>query len=237
MYEALSHAIRERKKRGGLAVIAELKRRRPEGTDLFRGRSAAEIARVYQSAGATALSVVTSGLFGGSMRILGEVAAANLGLPILRKDLIRTERDIEASRRMGASAVLLALPLLGMPRLVDLLQAAQDRSVEPFVEVANRREIDEVRDVHDGIIAINNANLETLEREGDGISRSIALIERKDPRLWVSASRIGGPEDVRALVAAGFDGILIGTHLLLAEDLRVETGRIVAAANGSDRQP
>ena len=124
-----------------------------------------------------------------------------------------------------------------MPRLVDLLQAAQDRSVEPFVEVANRREIDEVRDVHDGIIAINNANLETLEREGDGISRSIALIERKDPRLWVSASRIGGPQDVRALVAAGFDGILIGTHLLLAEDLRVETGRIVAAANGSDRQP
>ena len=126
------------------------------------------------------------------MRMLGEVAAADLGLPILRKDLLRTERDIEASQRLGASAVLFVLPLLQLPQLVDLLQAARERAVEPFVEVADRREIEALREIHDGIIAINNANIETLEREGDGISRSLALIERNDPRLWVSASRIGG---------------------------------------------
>ena len=49
-----------------------------------------------------------------------------------------------------------------------------------------------MREIHDGIIAINNANIATLERDGDDISRSVALIERNDRRLWVSASRISG---------------------------------------------
>jgi indole-3-glycerol phosphate synthase len=138
MCKPITHAIRERRKQGSLAVIAELKWRRSEGADLFRGRSAADIARVYQSAGAAALSVVTSALFGGSIRMPGELAAADLGLPILRKDLICTERDIEASKRLDASAILLILPLLGLPRLVALLQAARDQSVEAFVEVAKQ---------------------------------------------------------------------------------------------------
>lgn len=232
MCHALSHAIREQRKHGGLAVIAELKRRPPNRGDLFRGRSPTEIASVYRSAGVTALSVVTSPWFGGSLRLLEEVAAANLGLPILRKDLIRTEKAIEASKRCGASAVLLVLPLLGRERLVAMLHAAREALVEPFVEVACRREIDELREIYDGIIAINNADIQTGEIEGEGIARSVALIERKDPRLWVSASRISGPEDVGTLAAAGFDGILIGTHLLLADDLRGETMRMVAVAQG-----
>ena len=234
MSEALSRAIRASKKRGGLGVIAELKRRRFGGVDLLRERLAAEVARAYYSAGVTALSVVTSPWFGGSMRMLEEVSAANLGLPILRKDLIRTEKAIMASKRSGASAVLLVLPLLGLDRLVAMLQAARDESVEPFVEVATRREIEELREFYDGVIAINNADIKTNETEGEDISRSVALIEREDPRLWVSASRISSPEEVRMLAGAGFDAILIGTHLLQADDILLETNRIVAAARTID---
>jgi indole-3-glycerol phosphate synthase len=230
MCDALSHAIREQRKQGGLGVIAELKRHRPGKGDLFRGRSPTEIASVYRSAGVTALSVVTSPWFGGSMRILEEVVAADLGLPILRKDLIQTEKAVEASKRAGASAVLLVLPLLGRERVVAMLHAAREASLEPFVEVASRQEINELRAIYEGIIAINNADIQTSEIEGEDIARSVALIERKDPRLWVSASRIGGPEEVHALAAAGFDGILVGTHLLLADDLLAATTRMVAAA-------
>jgi indole-3-glycerol phosphate synthase len=231
MSEALSDAIRNQRRQGRLAVIAELKRRRFEGVDLFRGRTAADIARVYQSAGAAALSVVTSAWFGGSLRLLAEVAAANLGLPILRKDLIRTPRDVAASRRAGASAVLLVLPLLGLDRLAAMLQAASEESIEPFVEVSCRSEIEEIREIYSGPIAINNADIKTNETQGADVSRSLGLIEREDPRLWISASGIASPEDVRALAAGGFDGILIGTHLLLADDLRRTTERIVEAAH------
>ncbi|MEX0679050.1 MAG: hypothetical protein WD063_18395 [Pirellulales bacterium] len=230
MSTSLSRAIRERNNQGSLAVIAELKGRRSEGVDLIRGRSAAEIARVYQSAGAAALSVVTSRWFGGSLRLLEEVAAAGVGLPILRKDLIASERAIEKTKRAGASAVLLILPLLGLKRLAAMLQAAREASLEPFVEVATRDEIEQVRHIYDGVIAINNSDIKTGEVQGEGVDRSLNLIDRADPRLWISASRIAGPDDVRMLAAAGFNGILIGTHLLLADDLARQTQRIVAAA-------
>jgi indole-3-glycerol phosphate synthase len=234
MREALSRAIRERRADGSLAVIAEVKAR-AGGVDLLRGRSSADIARTYQAAGATALSVVTSPWFGGSLRMLAEVAAADLGLPILRKDLISTERAVEATRRAGASAVLLVLPLLGRDRLVAMLEAARAHDLEPFVEVATREEVEVLREIYLGVIAINNADIKTNEVDGEGISRSVAVIQRHDPRLWISASRIGGAHDVRELAAAGFDGILMGTRMLLADDLRAETDRIVAAAHASPR--
>jgi indole-3-glycerol phosphate synthase len=144
--------------------------------------------------------------------------------------LIGTEKAIKVSKRAGASAVLLVLPLLGLERLVAMLEVARDESVEPFVEVATRTEIEEIRQVYSGVIAINNADIKTNEVQGADIARSMALIDRDDPRLWVSASRIGGTDDVKKLAAAGFDGILIGTHLLVAPDIRVETSRITAAA-------
>jgi indole-3-glycerol phosphate synthase len=229
MCESLSQAIRAQQRQGKLGVIAELKRRRPGGPDLLRGRDCAEIASVYQSAGATALSVVTSPWFGGSIAMLEEVSAANLGLPVLRKDLIQTEQAVRESKRAGASAVLLVLPLLGLERLAAMREAARGEGLEAFVEVATRDEIEAIRSMHDGVIAINNADIRTNEQEGEDVGRSIALIDRSDPRLWVSASRISGPEDVRKLAHAGFDAILIGTRLLLADDLASETGRIVAA--------
>lgn len=227
--EMLSAAIRARRSQGSLGVIAEIKRRRFAGPDLLRGRSPAEIARVYRAAGATALSVVTSPWFGGRMGMLEEVAQADLGLPILRKDLIQTDKAVEFSRRAGASAILLVLPLLGLRRCVAMLEAARAEAVEPFVEVASQRDIDDLRSVYSGLIAINNSDIKANETSGEGISRSLALIDRKEPRLWVSASRIAGAHDVDALAAAGFDGILIGTHLLAASDLYQATARIVAA--------
>jgi indole-3-glycerol phosphate synthase len=233
MSDSLSQAVRAQSAHGHLAVIAEIKARGARGEELLRGRSPAEIARVYRESGATALSVVTSSLFGGTTRMLADVRAAELGLPILRKDKLSTEKALEASKSLGASAVLLVLPLLGIERLTGLLQAANELGVEPFVEVATRDEIEQVRAVHQGIIAINNADIATGEVTGEGIARSVALIDRGDPRVWISASRVHGTEDAKALAKAGFDGILIGTQLLAADELQSETARIVAAANAS----
>lgn len=237
MSDAISQAVRAKRREGSLGVIAEVKRRGADGSDLLRGRSCAQIAAVYRNCGAAAISVVTSYVFGGSMKMLNEVAAANLGLPILRKDLIRTQRDIEASKRVGASAVLFVVQLLGLDQLSPLLAAARKLDVEPFVEVSTKSEIDAVRKIHDGIIAINNADIRSNEREGEGISRSVTLIDRDDARVWISASRIHGPQDVTALAAAGFDGILIGTQLLQADDLTLESRRIVAAADSQSASP
>ena len=270
MCDTLSTAIRREGKQRHLAVIAEVKQQRYRGTDLLRGRPAAEIARVYRDAGATALSVVTSPWFGGTMQLLESVASADCSLPILRKDLIRNEKGIRETRNAGATAVLLALPLLGLKRLVDLVDTARAHSLEPFIEVSSAEEVAQLLDTYDGIIAINNSDIKTNETSGEGIERSIALFtaaQQRPPspatapaesqasaghpgpsgtrqpnlavrakRLWISASRISGVEDVRRLAQAGLDGILIGTHLLESQDLNEATCGIVAAARSAQDQ-
>ena len=232
MCDALSRAILQQRQRGSLAVIAEVKQCRYGGESLLRGRSVAEIARTYQEAGAAAISVVTSSWYGGTIGLLEEVASAGLSLPILRKDLIRNEKAIVETHSAGATAVLLALPLLGLKRLVDLVEIARARSLEPFVEVSSAKEISELRGSYSGLIAINNSDIKTNETQGAGIERSIELIDPQEDRLWVSASRIESPEDVRSLSRAGFDGILIGTSLLKADNLEAATRSVYRSCSG-----
>ena len=144
MSDALSAAIRRQIRDGGLAVIAELKQRRYEGVELLGRRSARKIASSYQAAGAAAISVVTSRLFGGSMRLLEEAASADTGLPLLRKDLICCDRDVRESKQAGASAVLLVLSLMDLSRIVDLAQSVREQNMEPFVEVSTPDEIEQL---------------------------------------------------------------------------------------------
>jgi indole-3-glycerol phosphate synthase len=234
MCDALSRALTDRNRRGRLGLIAEIKQRRSDGPDLLRERSAADIASTYATAGAAALSVVTSPLFGGSLSLLEQVAAADLGPPILRKDLVRTEAAIDESKRAGASAVLLVASLLGPARLAAMIDAARAAGIEPFVEVATRQEIERLPPSYDGIVAINNADVKTGERHWAGVARSLELIRRDEPRLWVSASRIAGADEVRRLAAAGFAGVLIGTSLLAADDLAAAVAAVLAAAERTD---
>ena len=126
MHAALSHAVRARNERGELAVIASSSggaRREPTCSRAL----ATEIAGALHSAGAVAFSVVTSGLFGGSMRHAGRSGRGRpwAAHPPQRLDPQRSRyRGLAAS---GAFAVLIVFSLVELPQLVDLLQAARER--------------------------------------------------------------------------------------------------------------
>src|SRR5687768_15234145 len=69
-----------------LAVISEIKRRSPSKGDLFPSLVAGDLARTYESGGASCLSVLTDQeFFGGSVADLQEARGA-CSLPVLRKD-------------------------------------------------------------------------------------------------------------------------------------------------------
>ncbi|ALG09241.1 indole-3-glycerol-phosphate synthase [Kibdelosporangium phytohabitans] len=202
-------------------VIAEVKPRTGDGNDLLRGRSAAAIALEYAAAGAACLSVVTGRWFGGSVDLLRTVASAT-GLPVLQKDFIIREKQLETARALGASAVLLTARLLTASSLRRMSGQALSLGLTPFVEVTDEEEIDAVPHPQDSVIAVNNKNIEQRELDAGELGRSLRLlpaVRATGTPCPVSASGIDTPVQAAALLDAGYAGLLVGTTLLRAANV------------------
>ena len=83
-------------------MIAEVKKASPSAGIICPDFDPVRIAREYEAAGATCLSVLTDEkFFQGSLEYLRQIRAA-VKLPLLRKDFIIDERQILEARRNGA---------------------------------------------------------------------------------------------------------------------------------------
>ncbi|HUS67506.1 MAG TPA: hypothetical protein VMZ28_23375 [Kofleriaceae bacterium] len=222
-----SAALRRARACGRTSLIAEIKPRSADGVDLLRGRRPTDIARAYAAGGATCLSVVTGKWFGGTPELLAEVAAEST-LPILCKDFIRNPNDVRAARDRGASAVLVTLKVLADIAVDAVIDSCRELGLDPFVEVSSPAELARAQARALPILAINNKDIETRERSGEGIDRSLQLKQAGADTVWVSASGIGAG-DARTLARAGFEGLLVGTSLLEQEDPEAATAAMVAA--------
>nr|WP_042188842.1 indole-3-glycerol-phosphate synthase [Kibdelosporangium sp. MJ126-NF4]CEL18490.1 Indole-3-glycerol phosphate synthase [Kibdelosporangium sp. MJ126-NF4]CTQ97974.1 Indole-3-glycerol phosphate synthase (EC 4.1.1.48) [Kibdelosporangium sp. MJ126-NF4] len=199
-------------------VIAEVKPRTGDGDDLLRGRSPESVALEYSAAGAACLSVVTGHWFGGTVDLLRTVAAVT-GLPVLQKDFIIREKQLETARSLGASAVLLTARLLTASSLRRLSTQALSLGLTPFVEITDEEEIDAVPHPQDCVIAVNNKNIQQREQDDGDLGRSLRLlpaVRATGTPCPVSASGIDTPEQASDLLAAGYAGLLVGTTLLRA---------------------
>jgi indole-3-glycerol phosphate synthase len=199
-----------------LPVIMEVKRADGHGADLMGDRTIPEIVSEYVAAGAPCISVVTGRWFGGNDDMLREVASLT-DLPLLKKDFITRERQLADAREMGASAVLLTAKILPQATLPKLIELTLGQGLTPFVEVVDEEELGRVTHAEDCVVAINNKDIQTQERDVGDIEVSRAMLEpalRTGTPCPVSASAITDPEVGAELIAAGFKGLLIGTGLL-----------------------
>jgi indole-3-glycerol phosphate synthase len=199
-----------------LPVIMEVKRQDGDGNPLMRERTVEQIVGEYVAAGASCISVVTGRWFGGNDEMLREAAAVT-NLPILKKDFITRERQLADARELGASAVLLTAKILPQATLAKLIESTLAHELTPFVEVVDEDELARVIHPEECVIAINNKDINTHEREPGDIDVSRALLDpaiRAGTPCPVSASAITDPQVAAELIAAGFKGLLIGTGLL-----------------------
>ncbi len=206
---------------GRRPIIMEVKRSDGEGAELLGGRTIAEIVSQYVAAGAPCISVVTGRWFCGSDAMLEEVAGLT-DLPLLKKDFITREKQIVAAKEMGASAVLLTAKILPAKTFQHLIELALEHGLTPFVEVVDRAELDTVIHAEDCVIAVNNKDINTREREPGDIDTSRSLLEatmHAGTPCPVSASAIVDPRIAAELIDLGFKGLLIGTGLLRAESI------------------
>ena len=191
-----------------LQIISEVKKASPSMGDINLDVDIVAQAKTYEENGAAMISVLTDEVFfKGDISYLKEISS-EVAIPTLAKDFIIDEKKIVRSRNAGA-----ALP---EARLKELYDFATSLGLEVLVETHNLPELEVAHRIGAEIIGVNNRNLVTFETD---INTSLELSTHfKDKPVYISESAIFTGQDA-ALVAPYFNGILVGTALMTADNV------------------
>jgi indole-3-glycerol phosphate synthase len=212
----------------GVSVVAEIKRKSPSKGLIREDFDPSALARAYAEAGVAAISCLTDvPYFGGSLEHLALVKRET-DIPLLRKDFIVDDYQLDEAVAYGADAVLLIVAALGARELASLLAEAGERGLSAVVEAHT---VDEARlaiDAGAQAIGVNNRDLRTFEVDL-AVTERVAASLPAGERVLVSESGIGGPEDLARLAGCGVDAVLVGESLMRATDVRAAAASLVAA--------
>jgi len=174
------------------------------------------IARAYDAAGASAISVLTDkSYFDGDLAFLAPVHAA-VGVPVLRKDFLVDPFQVAEAAAFGADAILLIVAALSPDLLIELLDEARDHRLEALVEVHSLAELDIAMATGATLLGVNHRNLATFEIDMT-LTAQIARLVPPDTVL-VAESGIKTADDVKRLGDAGAHAVLVGESLMRADD-------------------
>ena len=187
---------------------------------------AMDIATSMVGSGAVGLSIVTQpNLFGGSPEFLGMIRKT-VAVPLLMKDIIVSDIQIDSAKRMGADCILLIKSIFD--------SNLTEGSIEKFADYANKKGMQVVFEVHkeqefrevlkslidprQNLIGINNRDLNDLNVD---ITTTMNLLKKGDKqgRIIISESGISKAGEIQQLKKAGADAFLIGTSIMESSDI------------------
>src|ERR1700674_1175274 len=218
--------------RDTLNILAELKPASPSRGVLRDPFDPVALAQSLESAGASALSVLTeTEFFRGSLKNLRD-ARKSVQLPVLRKDFIFDPWQVWETRANDADSFLLIVATIGDTLLGELVALGRELGMEPLVEVHPGEELDRALTVGARILGVNNRDLKTLAVR---METSFELIGRiPEDCIAVSESGLRTHDDLVKLRAAGFDAFLIGEHLMLSRDPATALAALLGVAPKTD---
>ncbi|HKO94314.1 MAG TPA: indole-3-glycerol-phosphate synthase [Polyangiaceae bacterium] len=213
---------------GPLKVIAEIKRRSPSAGDLSRVLGVAARAQAYERAGAHMLSVLCDEtFFAGAYAHLVEARAAT-SLPLLCKEFVIDERQLDAARAYGADAVLLIVRCLEPARLATLLRACAERGLVALTEIHGLQETRIALDAGATLIGVNARDLDTLQLDTKLAEQVLESLPGHVTALHLSGIR--DERQIAAVAGSRADAALIGECLMREDDPEPLLRRLVAAA-------
>lgn len=215
-----------------MALIAEVKKASPSAGVICPDFDPVRIAREYEAAGASCLSVLTDEqFFQGSLDYLKQIREA-VKLPLLRKDFIIDERQILEAIEWGADAILLIVAILDDARLNHFHSLARETGLAALVEVHDEEELDRAIAIGAELIGVNNRDLKTFNVDLGTTERLAArllaspLCPRPAP-LLVAESGIHNRNDVRRLKACGARAILVGESLMRGGNIQLKARELL----------
>lgn len=212
----------------GIRVIAEVKKASPSRGVLRADYAPESLAKQFESAGASAISVLTEEeFFQGSLEHLKQVRSAT-SIPLLRKDFVFDPWQVWESRAAGADSFLLIAAILDDRLLGELIAEGRKLGMEPLVEVHSSEELSRAVAAEAKIIGVNNRDLRTFEVH---LETSLELVDRiPDACIAVTESGLRSAADLARLARAGFDAFLIGEHFMSSADPGAALRTLLGAA-------
>ena len=198
------------------AVIAEIKRASPSMGELNMNIIPSKVASDFEAMGAACLSVLTDAkYFKGSGAIL-EMAKKGCSLPVLRKDFMIDEYQLDESLTMGADCILLIASALDKKLMKTLYASSKQRGLDVIVEVHDHNELETALEIECDIIGINNRNLHTFKVD---LNTTVDLVQYiKGDQLIISESGIHTCEDVKKMNDCGINTFLVGETFMTSKD-------------------
>jgi indole-3-glycerol phosphate synthase len=218
-----------------LRLVAEIKLKSPSAGELSSALDAGERTAAYARAGAAMISVLCDGpFFGGGWEDLAlaryRIDHLNREVPLLAKEFVLDEVQLDRARAAGADAVLLIARIVSPARLAELYNAARARDLQPVVEVSDETEIASALACKARIVGVNARDLDTLAMDGERAARVLAAIPPTVVRIHLSG--VKKEEDVRAIARGPADALLVGEVLMREVDPEPRLRSFVAAAAG-----
>jgi indole-3-glycerol phosphate synthase len=211
-----------------LRLVCEIKLKSPSAGPLSRALGVAERAQAYAEGGARMVSVlVDAPHFDGSYTHLEEAARALPTTPVLAKEFVLDEVQIERAHAFGADAVLVIARIVEKAKLKALVAACDRTGLAALVEVFTEEELAAALAANARIIGVNARDLDALEMNAE---RASAILEKIPHELVaLHLSGVKTPENVTAIAKGRADAVLVGEALMREDDPRGQLSRFVAA--------
>ena len=217
--------LRAIKKSKNRAVIAEIKKASPSKGVICNNFNPIKIAKEFESAGATCISVLTDKPgFQGSNEIFKQVRE-NTKLPLLRKDFMIDPIQITESRVMGADCILIIMAMVNDFTAKLLLNESKKLGMDALVETHNDSEFDRAIQLGAELIGINNRDLRTFQTSLDTFGK----LSCKAPKgtTLIAESGINTRSDIKKLEKLGAHGYLIGESLMRENNISITLNNFV----------
>lgn len=215
---------------GPLRLICEIKRASPSKGVLKDDLDPVAFARLYESGGASAISIVTEpDHFHGDLEWVDAVRAA-VKLPVLMKDFVVDSYQLLDAAVRGADGVLLLAAALSATQLQRLVTEARLLGLDTLVEVHDETGLTRAVWAGATVVGINNRDLHTFAVD---LGTSMRLLPRVPPLVTaVAESGLSTPSDLERLRATRCDAVLMGEVFMTSPDPAATLAGLVAAARG-----
>jgi len=194
------------------AVIAEVKKASPSKGIIREDFDPVWIARAYEAADATCLSVLTDvKYFQGSDQYVRDIRKS-VNLPILRKEFIIDPYQVAEARMMGADCVLIIMAMVDDTLAQELASTAIEQGLSILPEVHNAEELERALKLDTPLLGINNRNLHTFDIS---LQTTISLLEHiSADKAIITESGIFSNSDIQLMNKSNIYGFLVGESLM-----------------------